>query len=64
MTTVVIGFIAMFLALFLLFVIISRVMARKSQEKEDQLAWEEGQRRRSKTAEDEAWKANKQMPMK
>jgi NADH:ubiquinone oxidoreductase subunit 3 (subunit A) len=64
MILAVLGFIAMFLVVFLLFIVISRVMARKAREKEDQIAWEEGHRRRSQAAEDEAWKANKRMPMK
>jgi uncharacterized protein HemY len=64
MSIAVIGFIAMFLAVFLLFVLVSRVMARRSREREDRKTWDEGKRRRAQTEDDEAWKANRKMPMK
>jgi flagellar biosynthesis/type III secretory pathway M-ring protein FliF/YscJ len=64
MSIAVIGFIAMFLAVFLLFVLVSRVVARRSREREDRKAWDEGQRRRAQTEDEEAWKANRKMPMK
>jgi uncharacterized protein HemY len=64
MTMVVLGFVAMFLVVFLIFVGISRITARKAAQKEDQKAWEEGQRRRAQTEDEAAWRANKRMPMK
>jgi NADH:ubiquinone oxidoreductase subunit 3 (subunit A) len=64
MTTAVLGFVAMFLVVFVSIVAISRIIARKAQQKEDQRAWEEGQRRRAETEDEAAWRANKRMPMK
>jgi hypothetical protein len=47
-----------------IFIVVSRVVTRKAQQKEDQKAWDEGQRRRAQTEDEAAWRENKKMPMK
>jgi NADH:ubiquinone oxidoreductase subunit 3 (subunit A) len=54
----VLGFVASFLAVFLIYLMISRFLAQRAQQKEDLQNWEEGQRRRELAEKDEAWREN------
>ncbi len=64
MLITVLGFIAMFLLVFAIFVIFTRNVAGRAQAKEDSKTWREGERRRTEAKDDEAWRANRRMPMK
>ena len=58
------GFLAIFLAVFVLYLGFAKVAARRAERKESDKLWAEGQRRRAETADSEAWKANQKMPWK
>jgi hypothetical protein len=64
MSTSVLIFIGVFAVLFVIFIVFSRLMARRTAKKDDDKTWQEGQQRRAKAEEDAAWRANKQMKMK
>jgi NADH:ubiquinone oxidoreductase subunit 3 (subunit A) len=60
----VLAFIAIFVVVFLIYVVASRFLARRASEKADEDAWAEGHRRRTEASQDEAWRANQRMKMK
>lgn len=55
---------AMFLVIFPPCLALSRVIAQKSQKKEDRRFWEEGQRRLAEAAAEEAWLVNRETNLK
>jgi len=59
MITSAIWFAAIFLVIFPPCLALSRVIAERSQKKEDRRFWEEGQRRRAEAAAEEAWLVNR-----
>jgi hypothetical protein len=60
---IVMGFVASFLVVFALYLVITRTHARKAEAKLDLEIWHEGQRRRAKLGNEEAWNENKRMPL-
>jgi NADH:ubiquinone oxidoreductase subunit 3 (subunit A) len=60
----VLGFVASFLAVFLIYLTISRFLAQRAQQKEDLQNWEEGQRRRELAEKHEAWRENQRTYLK